>query len=135
MKPKLDKKLVKDFPKIFVNRYGDLHETAMCWGFDCGDGWYWLINALCSQLQWDTDKNGQPQVVASQVKEKYGTLRFYVESSNEHQNAMISLAESMSAKICEECGSTEFVKTRGKYWMTTLCNTCHADREKTKCQT
>ena len=49
----------------------------MCWGFSCGDGWYLLIDRLCSSLQWDTDTNKYPQVVATQVKEKYGTLRFY----------------------------------------------------------
>ena len=72
MREELDAALVTKFPKIFANRYGDLRETAMVWGFSCDDGWYWLIEELCAALQWDTDKNKHPQIVATQVKEKFG---------------------------------------------------------------
>ena len=49
-------------------------------GLDCSDGWIWLIGNLCSQLQWDADKNNCPQIVATQIKEKFGSLRFYFTS-------------------------------------------------------
>jgi hypothetical protein len=99
----------------------------MCWGFSCKDGWYWLIDSLCSNLQWNTDKNNRdgkyPQIIASQVKEKFGGLRFYVESASEVQHAIISWAESLSYHICEKCGSTKNIgSTQG--WMSTLCIEC-----------
>jgi len=38
MKEELDKLLCERYPKMFVNRDKSMQETAMCWGFDCGDG-------------------------------------------------------------------------------------------------
>lgn len=130
MKKELDEQLVKDFPKIFKNRYGDMQETAMCWGFMCDDGWYWLIRELCTLLQWDVDRNNGPQIVASQVKEKFGALRFYTNGETERQSGMIDLAQSMSANICELCGSTRYVEQNKKGWVKTLCTWCRESESK-----
>jgi hypothetical protein len=56
MSPELDKKLCEEFPEIFKNRHADMHSTAMCWGFDIGDGWYNIIYYLCSQLMRDYNR-------------------------------------------------------------------------------
>ena len=130
MKKELDDKLCAKYPKIFANRHGDMRETLMCWGFDCGDGWYWLIDKLCSNLQWDTDKNNRdgkyPQVVAAQVKEKFGGLRFYVESASSEQHAVIGFAESLSYYVCESCGTTKNMgRTSG--WIRCICEDCSKD--------
>jgi hypothetical protein len=123
MKKELDEKLVEKYPEIFADRHGDKRETLMCWGFACGDGWYWLIDRLCSSLQWDTDMNGEPQVVAVQVKEKFGVLCFYVKTATPEQHSMIRFAESLSAHICEDCGTTENMgKTSG--WLKNICEDC-----------
>lgn len=124
MNDNLDRILFQKYPKIFANRNGNIRETAMCWGFECGDGWYWLIDELCASLQWNTDKNNHPQVVASQVKEKFGTLRFYTQGENDMQRGMIILAQEISARVCEECGSTENVKQTEGGWIKTLCSVC-----------
>ena len=29
----------------------------MCWGIETGDGWYNIVDTLCSQIQWHIDKN------------------------------------------------------------------------------
>jgi hypothetical protein len=39
MKQEFDDLLVQRYPKIFADRFGNMNETSMCWGFDCGDGW------------------------------------------------------------------------------------------------
>jgi hypothetical protein len=124
MTPELDAKLVKKYPEIFAQRFGSVSETAMCWGFDCNDGWYWLIDELCSALQWDIKHNWQPQVVASQVKEKWGGLCFYTHSSTEKQQAMIQMVEYMSERVCEKCGTVQNVKQRNTGWIKTLCDQC-----------
>lgn len=111
MSPELDRKLCERHPKIFANRHGDPDSTAMCRGFECGDGWYALIDALCGALQRETDLGNAPQLVAAQVKEKFGTLRFYTRHASERQRGMIQLAEAMSARICEVCGA--FVEPDG----------------------
>lgn len=100
----------------------------MCWGIDCSDGWYDLIDKLCSHLQFNTDNNSDPQVVASQVKEKFGGLRFYVNGASSEQHAVISFVEGLSYHICEECGSNkEVTQTTG--WIKTLCSDCLAKEE------
>lgn len=127
MKKELDYKLCEKYPKIFAKRNGDKRETRMYGGFTCGDGWYGLIDQLCGNLQWNTDHNGQPQVVAEQVKEKFGTLRFYVESATPEQHAVIRFVEQLSAHICEFCGTT---KNMGKtsVWLRNLCEDCSKDQ-------
>jgi len=43
--------------------------------------------------------------VASQVKEKFGGLRFYVQAATDEHYNYITFAESMSYKTCETCGA------------------------------
>ncbi len=43
------------------------------WGFECGDGWFDLIDVLCAGL-YLAPRHGAPQAVAVQVREKFGTL-------------------------------------------------------------
>jgi len=109
MKQELQDKLFKKYPKIFVQKDLPMTQTCMCWGIDCGDGWYWLIDRLCAAIQGYVDgKNGEvAQVEAAQVKEKFGTLRFYVDGADENIRRWIQYTEYLSAHICEECGATE----------------------------
>lgn len=65
-----------------------------------------------------------PQVVAVQIKEKFGTLRFYVDYSDEYSRGVIEMAENMSARTCETCGA-EGTRRDGS-WIRTLCDT-HAE--------
>jgi hypothetical protein len=53
----------------------------MAWGFECGDGWFEILWRLCVDLEplvtgLERDTGEQFEVV--QVKQKLGTLRFYV---------------------------------------------------------
>lgn len=66
-----------------------------------------------------------PRVV--QVKEKFGTLRFYADRATEQAYAYINFAEHMSGRVCEECGAPG--RTRGRGWIRTLCDTHHAEQE------
>jgi hypothetical protein len=96
MKEELDKLLCERYPKMFVNRDKSMQETAMCWGFECGSGWFELINALCATIQNYIDNNSRPgkeipQVTVDQVKEKYGTLRFYASGGDRLTDGMIFL--------------------------------------------
>jgi len=132
MREELDKALVEKYPLIFKNRHGDMRETLMCWGFEHGDGWYPIIDSLCGNIQnhidWQT-KQGKtvPQVVATQVKEKFGTLRFYYDGGDDVIDGMVRMAESWSAVACEECGTPGTQNSRG--WIKTLCETHRRERE------
>jgi len=123
MKLELERTLFEKYPKIFKQKDLAVTETAMCWGINTGDGWYWLIDQLCRQLQWDIDKNGAPQLEATQVKQKYGSLRFYTDAVTDQQDGAIELAGAMSYTICEECGSTKDV-TQTTGYIISLCSKC-----------
>ena len=136
--------LIKKYPKIFRQYKLPMTETCMCWGLECGDGWYGLIDTLCKLLQWDIDKNSFPQIEATQVKEKFGTLRFYYNYADEActddperarkqgvQDGMVRFAEYLSGSTCEKCGTNQDVKqTTG--WIVTLCPTCMEKYDKSQ---
>ena len=119
MKKELDEKLCARFPSIFKDRRGDMRKTAMCWGFSCGDGWFQLLWDLCLGLE-----RVNPEVVAAQVKEKFGGLRFYVYGANEEGHKLIDAAERESYKTCEWCASPEGTTKGSSGWIRTLCPTC-----------
>ena len=151
-----------------------MRETCMCWGFECGEGWFNILDQLMGNIQHHIDwkekqmyvaikynemstqlKAGnsglfdeeykdltnleykekrkqelidqplreveQPvcQVTLDQVKEKFGTLRFYYSGGDDYISGLVSMAESMSAVTCEECGNPG--KQVGGGWITTLC--------------
>lgn len=76
MDKKLELKLVEKYPIIFQEYGGDIRKTCMGWGFSCGDGWYELIDKLCKDIN-NIIGNKPIKVIALQVKEKFGGLRFY----------------------------------------------------------
>ena len=133
MKQELDKLLCEKYPKMLVNRNKPMTETCMCWGFECGDGWFQILDSLMGNIQHHIDWNNKnfekgykqykqvPQVTLDQVKEKFGTLRFYYTGGDDVIDGMVRMAESMSAVTCEQCGNPG--TTGGQGWITTLCET------------
>lgn len=120
MRDELDKELCERFPKIFAKRNGAI------WGFECGDGWHPIVFSLCSNIQtyldWVNRKETVvQQVVADQVKEKFGGLRFYYTGGDERIMGLVSMAESWAAQTCEVCGARG--RLRGKGWLYTACDT------------
>ena len=175
MKLELDKLLCEKYPKMMVNRDKPMMETCMCWGFECGDGWFNILDQLMGNIQHHIDwkekqrtsamaynlmaaqaKEGNfdlfddsmkdlnnpeykakrlneviagdfrpvpesiPQVTLDQVKEKFGTLRFYYSGGDDAIDGMVRMAESMSAVTCETCGNPG--QQRGGGWIRTLCD-------------
>ena len=185
MKQELDEALCAKYPKIFKYRHAPMTHTAMCWGFECGDGWYNIIDALCGNIQshvdfkrkrranalkfnralkralagdtrplqmhftfggkeepdeWAIESANKaiekaeyhevpppmPYVTASQVKEKFGGLRFYTNGYTDGIGGMIRMAESMSYRTCEVCGNPGRSNNYG--WISTLCDTHRLER-------
>lgn len=158
MSPELDKQLCDKYPKIFRDRNAPMNETCMCWGFECRDGWYTIIDMLCFAIQthidgrlssieraklwnekvlepdhvWTYDEKvipreirdipeEIPQVVATQIKEKFGTLRFYYNGGDDVIDGYDRMAELMSSVTCEVCGNPGKIETI-KGWVQTLCD-------------
>ena len=50
MTPELQDALYRAWPETFRQKDWDQMRTAMCWGFQCGNGWWGLIDAVCEVL-------------------------------------------------------------------------------------
>lgn len=86
----------------------------------CGEGWFHIINVLCAQLEDQVTNHGAPTPIVRDVKEKYGTLRFYADDCNEVQDALIYMAEELSGVTCEVCGKPG--RRRAQYETETRCD-------------
>lgn len=138
MRQELDQKLCERFPLIMAERELPMTQTCMCWGFECGDGWYNIIAEAMHLIQSHIDFTNRrreillqenkynqeipaqvSQVVFTQVKEKFGQLRIYFDGGDEYTHGVIRMAEAMSAHTCELCGAPG--ETNGQGWVRTLC--------------
>ncbi len=64
-----------------------------------------------------------PQVIVSQIKEKFGTLRFYYTGGDEFVDGLEHMADSMSAVICENCGCPGKKRvSKRQRWIRVLCD-------------
>ena len=104
MSPELDALLCQRYPQIFADRHASMQTTCMCWGFSCGDGWFQLIDTLCANLQRMTDEDGAPQIIAVQVKEKFGVLTVSINDRSDDVLAIFDKYARRSAAICIVCG-------------------------------
>lgn len=119
-------KLFNDFPKLYCGKDLPQTENLMCFGFECGDGWFEIIYDLSKTLS-----EKAPNCIAVQVKEKFGGLRFYTNENNLEGEKAIDEAERKAESTCENCGSTNSsVKKRGGGWIKTLCDNCCQKRKK-----
>jgi len=92
-------------------------------GFDgsVGLGWIPILDDLAADLY----ALGWTGKVA-QIKEKFGTLRFYLDGGTEALYERVSQAEQLSAVTCEVCGAPG--ELRGGGWLKTLCDSCAQGR-------
>ncbi len=121
MREDLDKALCADFPLLYRDGDGDARRTCMVWCFP-GDGWEPLIRRLSEKLEpliAALPEDERNECRAAQVKEKFGTLRFYMSLETDEMHSLILQAEEESARTCEDCGAPG-KRTRGG-WIRTLC--------------
>jgi len=123
MKTELEEKLFNDFPLLF-DKDANIRSSAMGFGFECGDGWYELIRELCEKLyplvqKIVPDEYGY-SCRASQVKEKYGTLRFYMDACTDEMCDLIDEYEDRSSRTCEVCGKPAKIDN-STGWVSTTC--------------
>jgi hypothetical protein len=117
------KSMEEKYPKMFSQPYG---------GFAVGEGWWPILQALCSNIQhylnWkNKESETVPQVVVEQIKEKFGGLRFYYQGGDNHIGGMVRMAEAWAEKSCETCGAAGTLG--GKGWIKTLCPTHRAEAD------
>jgi hypothetical protein len=115
MTPEKTKQLIDKYPDVFIQVSH----------LECGDGWFSLINTLSGIIEFEINQlpeEFKTQVYAVQIKEKFGSLRFYMSKSIPKIDGAISLAENLSRFICEECGNPGSI-TSINGWLCALCDT------------
>lgn len=121
MSPDLEKLLQSRYPSLYRDLRGDPRSTGMAFGFEVGDGWYKLIDAV-SALVVERATAAGLNPVASQIKEKFGTLRCHFQGfdNDEYLHGVVRMASSLSTRICEICGANGSL--RGEGWFRVLCD-------------
>jgi len=117
-------------PNMFDNLWSSI---------ECDEGWWPLIEVLSASIQnhilttnqqrqalLESNPYNRPipdevvPVQIDQIKEKFGSLRYYYTGGDECIAGMVNLAEELSARICERCGNPGKIRTGG--WLKTLCD-------------
>ena len=161
MTKELEKKLEEAFPfmrkgktleqQCAENHLNDLYSA---FGVACQDGWYDLIYELCEEIMKAYTDEGRPMdLVVDQIKEKFGTLRFYyhfdgqpealqaidfigvggirmMSKGTPFEDKIASIVvkyEKKSGQICECCGSAGILRP-DLGWVLTLCDSCYEQR-------
>ena len=91
--------------------------------FAVDTGWFPLIKDLIEDL---IELGWNKQVC--QVKEKFGGLRFYINSGSNEIYKRISEAEKLSYKTCETCGQVGELRT-DIGWYITLCDEHYTEKK------
>lgn len=104
LNPKLSEDIYKDFPQLYRGRYKSKYESAMCWGFDCGDGWFQLLYDLSLELSNYLAANPALDFEVVQVKSKLGILHFRLNYRDATTERMIALARQRASVTCELTG-------------------------------
>ena len=116
-------------------------KTQGWYGCIAPDGWQWIVED-CDRLLARLD----PDYEIHQIKEKFGTLRYYYgtvadRETQEIMDAVVDRAERLSSKTCEICGNssgmsnpakgikydpTAVLKSTGG-WYKTICDSCDTE--------
>lgn len=163
MKTELESALASEFP--FMKRSQTLREQKEqgcifdlygAFGCDCGDGWFEVLKNLSIEITAAYEENNTPvDLVVDQVKEKFGTLRFYFHRKGQDPgiqafdclggpsirfasgrsefdrriSEIVWKWEKLSGEVCERCGKTGRLR-KNLPWVQTLCASCYCDTKK-----
>lgn len=124
MDERLENYLKENYPQIIPENFY----------FECGDGWFLILNAAFDRMMKTKDKTrfeNDPYPRVAQIKEKFGTMRLYIDSLDAGReywdaiNSIVTMAETLSSRTCESCGRAGFPHDAG--WMKVYCKWCQTD--------
>ena len=112
----IEKKLIARIPKGY-GRY-----------ISCNEGWYKILEEIDNKLSYL-----DPNYRVAQIKEKFGTLRFYFDTDAEGliRDIMydcVRAGEYASSYTCEYCGSPQG-RLQDAGWVKTACHPCWNKKE------
>lgn len=122
--------LSKTHQEYFKATYPRIFSQEKNFYWDIGDGWFQLMDELCRDIVKICADRHITIPTCVQVKEKFGTFRFYLgasdggvdgtEQDRRDIHTLISRASRISAVTCEECGAPGELRTDG--WAQTRCD-------------
>jgi hypothetical protein len=100
------------------------------YGLECGTGWKGIVDHTHEKLKYI-----DPDYKITQIKEKFGGLRYYFDTSlyygsiaHEIMDDIVKSAEYEASNTCEICGTSKYgaeVETRvERGWYYTYCKEC-----------
>ena len=113
--------LMQANPGLFHGPIGRLEAAE---GYpNCEEGWRDLLERACARIEAALVEGGTLKVL--QIKEKFGTLRFYwcgdmSDTAKAKVEEAIALAVARSACTCEICGAEGRLYNRDR-WLATAC--------------
>ena len=137
MREELEKQLQMYAPKFLGDMYGDVQETCMHWGIECGDGWYLPLRELftCIEALNEGRVKDKGVIICDQVKEKFGELCVYwryvgedIPGVIEQVDKLIETFEMVCDCTCELCGGLYIPRKQRRYG--SLCPECEELRKK-----
>ncbi len=101
-------------PRDWETRLSREFQDVVPWPPSVGPGWFWLVEGAADFL---SQHMSSTRIVTHEIKEKYGTLRWEISTSNFSPEAdeYIDCIDLLSGFICEECGAPGEIQTiRGR---------------------
>lgn len=105
----LSDRLIAAFPQLY--RSWQDRNIQQVWrtrqDFECGDGWFelfWHLSAQLEALIVALPTSEQDAYAPTNIKEKFGGLRFYMTKCTPEMDHTIRRAEEESIRTCEQCG-------------------------------
>lgn len=134
MSPEKTQQIFNKYPYLYRGRSESTKTSMMSLGFEnCEDGWFDLIDRVSSNLEHaaalaglEIMSNLYPKV--TQVKQKFGSLHFYVENANNQMSRLIEEAEKIAEQTCQACGSKGELVVLNKYNAGVFCKN-HSDKQ------
>lgn len=118
MKQDLQEQIIKKYPILYQETKLSVKDSCMGWGIATGDGWFDLINETSAKIVKE-----DPKAVMKQIKEKFGMLRIYIQTTEKEVFIITHEAEEKSATVCENCGKPAKLNMSDCWW-NTLCKEC-----------
>lgn len=120
MTPELQDNLTSEYSSLFSTK----NSVFSHWGIECNDGWFDILDVLMFTIKWhqkkqETNKEYIP-IKIDQIKEKFGSLRFYYSGGDDYVHVLSSFAESLSSKVCEICGDKGSIDVSAS-WLRCRC--------------
>lgn len=88
--------------------------------FECGGGWRFLLGDLLQRIAATLSDEEKQEFQISQIKEKFGTLRFYTYGGSDRIDALVESAERASEITCDVCAGRGRIRNSG--WVSVRCD-------------